>query len=101
MADREPDEVRTEALRVIVLTQDGVISRVYQFDLNDDCLDSQVLQLDNEWQRCLCRTGVPARMLASLSRLSSRFLEVNLCECPGIHDAFISNERSPICVLTG
>lgn len=49
MADREPDEVRTEALRVIVLTQDGVISRVYQFDLNDDCLDSQVLQLDNEW----------------------------------------------------
>lgn len=48
MADREPDEVRTETLRVIVLTQDRVVSRVYQFDLNNDSLDSQVLQLDDK-----------------------------------------------------
>jgi hypothetical protein len=48
MADGEPDEVRTETLRVIVLTQDRVVSRVYQFDLNNDSLDSQILQFDYE-----------------------------------------------------
>lgn len=79
MAYREPDKVWTETLCVIVLTQDCIVSWVYQFDLDNDSLDSQVLQFYNQRKRGFGWTGVPTRLLACLRCLRSCFLEVNFC----------------------
>ena len=51
MADRQPDEVRAEVLWLVVLPQHDVIARVNKLDLDDDGLNSEVLEPNDERQR--------------------------------------------------
>ena len=70
VAHREPNQVRAEVLRVVVLSQNCVVPSVDHLDLDDDGLHAQVLQSDYQRKcgvcRC-CRASCFARLRAALS----------------------------------